>query len=72
MQPTLKAPRTERLKLKSDEPLSNFDFKFNLRRYIMALAKEQAVKSRKRLVGGDGEEGELEDIAAEGLRGEDL
>jgi hypothetical protein len=30
----LKAPGTERLKLKCDYPLSNFAFKFNLRRYI--------------------------------------
>ena len=34
MKPTLKAPGSERLKLKCDEPLSNFAFKFNLRRYI--------------------------------------
>ena len=33
MKPTLKAPRTKRLKLKYDEPISNFAFKFNLRRY---------------------------------------
>jgi len=30
---TLKAPGTQRLKLQYDEPLSNFAFKFNLRRY---------------------------------------
>ena len=36
MNPTLKAPGTKRLKLKNDELLSNFGFKFNLRRYIMA------------------------------------
>jgi hypothetical protein len=29
----LKAPGTERLKLKHDGPLSNFTFTFNLRRY---------------------------------------
>jgi len=33
MKPTLKAPGTERLKLKYDEPISNSAFKFNLRRY---------------------------------------
>jgi len=33
IKPTLKAPGTKRLKLKHDEPLSNFAFKFNLRRY---------------------------------------
>jgi hypothetical protein len=35
MKPTLKAPGTKRLKLKCDEPLSNFAFNFNLRRYTM-------------------------------------
>jgi hypothetical protein len=33
MTPALKAPGIERLKLKYDDPLSNFAFKFNLRRY---------------------------------------
>ena len=33
IKPTLKAPGTERLRLKYGEPLSNFAFKFNLRRY---------------------------------------
>ena len=33
MNPTLKAPVSKRLKLKHDEPLSNFAFKFNLRRF---------------------------------------
>jgi hypothetical protein len=32
----LKAPGTKRLKLQCDDPLSNFAFKFNLRRYITA------------------------------------
>jgi len=36
MKPTLKAPGTKRLKLKYDVPLSNFAFKFNLRRYSKA------------------------------------
>jgi len=35
MKPTLKAPGTERLKLKYDIMLSSFAFNFNLRRYIM-------------------------------------
>jgi hypothetical protein len=30
---TLKAPEIKQLKLSSDEPPSNFAFKFNLRRY---------------------------------------
>jgi hypothetical protein len=33
MKPKLKAPRSKRLKLKYDDLLSNFAFKFNLRRY---------------------------------------
>jgi len=33
IKPVLKAPGTKRLILQSDEPLSNFAFKFNLRRY---------------------------------------
>jgi hypothetical protein len=33
IKPTLKAYGTKRLTLKSDEPLSNVAFKFNLRRY---------------------------------------
>jgi hypothetical protein len=38
MNPTLKAPGTKRLKLKYDELVSNFAFKFNLRRYTMGLS----------------------------------
>jgi hypothetical protein len=38
MKPTLKPPGTNRLKLKCDEPLSNFAFKFNWRRYTTARA----------------------------------
>jgi hypothetical protein len=33
MKPVLKAHGTEHLKLKYDEPVSNFAFRFNLRRY---------------------------------------
>jgi hypothetical protein len=33
MKPTLKPPGTQRLRLGYAEPLSNFAFKFNLRRY---------------------------------------
>jgi len=36
IKPTLKAPGTKHLKLKYDEPLSKFAFKFNLRRYAEA------------------------------------
>jgi len=38
IEPTLKAPGTKLLKLTYDEPLPNFAFKFNLRRY-MAVAR---------------------------------
>jgi len=34
MKPTFKAPQSKLLKLECDEPLSNFAFKFKLRRYI--------------------------------------
>jgi hypothetical protein len=37
MKPKLKPLGTKRLKLKHYEPPSNFDFKFNLRRYTMAV-----------------------------------
>jgi len=40
MKPKLKAPGTKRLTLKCDEPLSNFAFKFNLRRYIKSNTAE--------------------------------
>ena len=36
--PTLKAPGTKRFKLKSDELLSNFAFKLELRRYSKIFA----------------------------------
>ena len=38
VKPTLIAPGTKRLKLKYDEPLSNFAFKFNFRRYTVVCA----------------------------------
>ena len=37
VKPTLKAPGTKRLKLTREGLLSDFGFKFNLRRYILAL-----------------------------------
>jgi len=36
VKPTLKGPRTKRLKLRFYGPVSNFAFKFKLRRYIKA------------------------------------
>ena len=44
----LKAPGTKRLKLKYDEPLSNFAFKFNLRRYYMESFQAATVRPRGR------------------------
>jgi hypothetical protein len=38
LKPILKAPKTKRLKLKYDEPPSEFAFNFNLRRYTMGPA----------------------------------
>jgi len=51
MNPTLKAPGSWRLKLNCDEPLSNFAFKFKLRRYIMVWESDAAAD----LVGGLGD-----------------
>ena len=36
IKPKLKLPGAKRLKLQRDEPLSNFAFNFNLRRYTVA------------------------------------
>jgi hypothetical protein len=36
----MKPPETERLKLKCDDPLSNFAFKFKLRRYIKSAIEK--------------------------------
>jgi len=41
IKPTLNAPGTERLKLKYEELLSNFGFKFNLRRYTEHSSERQ-------------------------------
>jgi len=48
--PTLKAPGTKRLKLKCDDLLSDFAFKCNLRRYIMASLRNAATSSAERVV----------------------
>ena len=39
MKPKLKPPGNKQLKLKCDVPLSNFAFKFNLRRYNQAVMR---------------------------------
>ena len=38
IKPTLRAPGTERLKLKSEELLSNFGFRFNVRCYTVVFS----------------------------------
>jgi hypothetical protein len=48
----LKAPGSKRLTLKYDEPLSNFAFKFNLRRYIMGLPQCSAAEMDAALTTG--------------------
>jgi len=40
----------QRLKLRCDEPLSNFTFNFNLRRYIMAPVFGRLMVGRCRLI----------------------
>jgi len=42
IKPTMKAPGTERFKLEYEELLSNFGFKFNLRRYIQVAVRNPA------------------------------
>ena len=42
IKPILRAPGTERLKLKYDEPPSKFAFKFNLRRYTEEAGERKA------------------------------
>jgi len=50
IKPKLKPPGTKRLKLKHDELLWHFAFRFNLRRYIKrVLAQQQPVVGRCRL-----------------------
>jgi aspartyl-tRNA synthetase len=39
IKPMLKAPGSERLKLKCDDMLSNFAFNFNLRRFISGIRR---------------------------------
>ena len=41
IKPTLKASGTKRLKLQYDELVSSFPFKFNLRRYTMAVISDR-------------------------------
>ena len=43
IKPKLNPPGTNVLTLKYDEPLSNFAFKFNLRRYIEGWSKQHAI-----------------------------
>jgi hypothetical protein len=50
MEPTLKLPGTKRLKLKCEGPLSNFGFKFKLRRYNAARADVVAAILARRIL----------------------
>ena len=52
MKPVLKAPGTMLLKLRYDEPLSNFAFNFNLRRYISAGDRSGTGRSAWATTGG--------------------
>jgi len=47
----LKAPETERLKLKYDELISNFAFRFNLRRYTVAPVAAATAAVHRTLLG---------------------
>jgi hypothetical protein len=58
IEPTLKVRGTIRLKLKCDEPLSNFAFKYNLRHYNA----EEAARLEREMT--------AKDKLAEDLRGE--
>jgi len=49
IKPTLEAPGINLLELKYDKPLSNFAFKFNLRRYSKALMAANDEVGRCRL-----------------------
>jgi len=51
IKPVLKAPGSKRLKLNCDIPLSNFAFKFNLRRYTEVL---EVWSRRRRRQAGEG------------------
>jgi len=44
---SLKPPGTEHLKLKGDDPLSNFAFKFNLRRYTSGKYRVELARKHK-------------------------
>jgi hypothetical protein len=44
IKPKLKVPRCERLKLQSDDMLSNFAFKFNLRHHTLVEGCEQNMR----------------------------
>ena len=47
IKPILKPPGTKRLKLKCYEPLSNFAFNFNLRRYSQVDKRQTAYRKRE-------------------------
>ena len=53
IKPVVKAPRSERLKLKCDDLLSRFAFRFNLRRYSLAEVEWRLVLNEKALHGAE-------------------
>jgi len=58
MKPTVKAPGSERLKPKCDDILSDFAFKFNLRRYRLA----DALRDLEDRMEEDGDDEEYDDV----------
>jgi len=48
MKPVLKPSETNRLKLGSNEQLSTFAFKFNLRRYIKTFRRKVGLSGKKK------------------------
>jgi len=64
----LKAPGTKRLKLKYDEVLSRFAFKFNLRRYIKASEAAFRQVRRRGAGGASGGGGNPEAVFAAGAK----
>jgi len=50
MKPTLKPPKSQLLKLEHEKVLSNYPFKFNIRRYIPCIAPAAADGTRGRPV----------------------
>ena len=54
MKSTLKASGTKRLTLKSDDPLSNVAFRFQLRRYTLKISMEQNHRMMSKKIDAEG------------------